>query len=256
MVPWVRITVAIANAVAAVASAIRGGSSRRRKRPRNPPPPPAAHAPAATPDPHTVSAPRKSPPPVAEVPELPIPNMTQAQRAASATIAKVLAGHPLSPGLDRWRAHLLPVLQVNAWHESRLNPVAANTAGEDSHGLFQLNRSGGVGRGHSVAEIQDPSNNTRWILDELASRWVEDDERGRMHGSVTVGDLTMAFAALVERPGSDKHPDGRIVQGRWAVGDARRATLRLWSHRIAFMKLPPLNISVGDLFADGSDRLS
>jgi hypothetical protein len=40
---------------------------------------------------------------------------------------------------------------ANAIAESNLNPGAHNQSGEDSVGLFQLNRNGGLGAGHSVA---------------------------------------------------------------------------------------------------------
>lgn len=53
--------------------------------------------------------------------------------------------------------------------ESGLDPAAANTAGEDSHGLFQLNRAGGQGVGHTVAELRDPRQNARIALGPIAA---------------------------------------------------------------------------------------
>jgi len=56
-----------------------------------------------------------------------------------------------------------PVWVSIAWEESSLNPFAHNTGTpskpEDSVGLFQLNRNGGQGSGHSVQELQDPVTN-------------------------------------------------------------------------------------------------
>lgn len=178
-----------------------------------------------------------------------LPTLDAEQQAANKAIAEALAAHPLAPGLRRWRAHLLPVLQVNAWHESRFRPDAANQAGEDSHGLFQLNRAGGVGQGHDVDSLQDPQANTRLILDELVRRWATDSERRQLHTARTVGDLVAAFAAIVERPGSDKGADGRIAQGRWAVGEIRRQTLREWSPSTAAVALP--DVSAGLLPSGG-----
>jgi hypothetical protein len=45
---------------------------------------------------------------------------------------------------------------ANAYAESRLDPTAHNQKGEDSVGLFQLNRKGGEGKGYSVEELKDP----------------------------------------------------------------------------------------------------
>lgn len=56
---------------------------------------------------------------------------------------------------------------ANAWHESRLNHMAHNPYGEDSAGLFQLNAQGGLGRGMSLADRQDPVKNTRRVIEEI-----------------------------------------------------------------------------------------
>lgn len=53
---------------------------------------------------------------------------------------------------------------ANAIAESRLNPNAHNTSGEDSVGLFQLNRAGGQGTGFSVEQLKDPEFNIARIL--------------------------------------------------------------------------------------------
>lgn len=54
---------------------------------------------------------------------------------------------------------------ANAVAESNLNPTARRTtAHEDSVGLFQLNRLGGVGTGHSVEDLRDPAKNTALII--------------------------------------------------------------------------------------------
>ena len=45
---------------------------------------------------------------------------------------------------------------ANAIAESDLNPKAMSAPPEEGVGLFQLNRAGGLGRGHSVAELETP----------------------------------------------------------------------------------------------------
>ncbi len=52
--------------------------------------------------------------------------------------------------------------------ESGLNPLARNnTAIEDSVGLFQANRQGGLGTGFTVGQLQNPELNTAIILDAV-----------------------------------------------------------------------------------------
>ena len=46
-----------------------------------------------------------------------------------------------------------------ALEESGGNPRAHNTSGEDSVGLFQLNRDGGAGTGYTVAQLMNPALN-------------------------------------------------------------------------------------------------
>jgi uncharacterized protein (TIGR02594 family) len=53
---------------------------------------------------------------------------------------------------------------ANAIAESGLDPNAHAIVGEDSVGLFQLNRNGGLGTGHSVSELMDPDANIAIIV--------------------------------------------------------------------------------------------
>lgn len=55
----------------------------------------------------------------------------------------------------------------NAARESGFNPGAHNGAGEDSWGIFQMNRRGGMGVGHSPDQLTDPSYNTELLLANL-----------------------------------------------------------------------------------------
>jgi hypothetical protein len=55
---------------------------------------------------------------------------------------------------------------ANAIAESGLNPDAMSALPDQSVGLFQLNRAGGLGAGHSAAELKDPATNINIILSE------------------------------------------------------------------------------------------
>jgi hypothetical protein len=86
---------------------------------------------------------------------------------------------------------------VNAYAESRLNPLAASPPPEDSVGLFQLNAAG-VGRGMTREERQDPLTNIRKMMDyakrENRFMAVASDPNATLH------DLTRAFTVYLERP--------------------------------------------------------
>jgi hypothetical protein len=71
----------------------------------------------------------------------------QAQRDVAQRVANGLA----EAGLG---AMLQAAALANAFAESGLDPMAHNTHGEDSVGLFQMNRNGGMGQGFSVEELQ------------------------------------------------------------------------------------------------------
>jgi len=82
---------------------------------------------------------------------------------------------------------------ANAVAESGLNPNAHNTRGEDSVGLFQMNRNGGLGTGHSVESLKDPNYNI-----DLAIAAAKKSEA--FLKSNTIDDAVAAFVRDVERP--------------------------------------------------------
>jgi uncharacterized protein (TIGR02594 family) len=82
---------------------------------------------------------------------------------------------------------------ANAIAESRLNPKAHNTSGEDSVGLFQLYRGRGVGGTHSVAELMVPEFNTDLIL-AVAKKYAAFAKADTLEKAVDV------FVRRVERP--------------------------------------------------------
>ena len=87
---------------------------------------------------------------------------------------------------------------VNAWHESRLNPLAAGDGGS-SIGLFQLHERGG-GSGMSVGEREDPTTNTRRIIEEVESRWGNSMREAYEAGERKVSEFAAIFSRDIERP--------------------------------------------------------
>jgi hypothetical protein len=82
---------------------------------------------------------------------------------------------------------------ANAEAESSLNPNAHNTRGEDSVGLFQMNRKGGLGEGYSVEQLKDPETNIALAIDAAKK------SKNFVNAS-SVEDATEAFVRDVERP--------------------------------------------------------
>ncbi len=72
-------------------------------------------------------------------------NVTQQSVARQVTAGLSLAG---------MGTMLQAAVLANAVAESGLNPLAHNASNEDSVGLFQMNRKGGMGQGRTVEELQ------------------------------------------------------------------------------------------------------
>jgi len=82
----------------------------------------------------------------------------------------------------------------NAYAESRLDPNASNTNGEDSWGLFQLNRKGGgVGTGYSPDQLKNPEANIGLAINEAL-------KSNNFKNATTIAQATEAFMKDVERP--------------------------------------------------------
>jgi hypothetical protein len=97
---------------------------------------------------------------------------------------------------------------ANAIAESGLNPTARNTTGgEDSVGLFQLNRNGGEGTGHAVEELEDPIKNIDIVFSKVKNI-------GDFTTAQTLDDAVAAFVRKFERPND---PNTAITQ-RQAIG--------------------------------------
>jgi hypothetical protein len=81
---------------------------------------------------------------------------------------------------------------ANAIVESGLNPKAGSSP-EQAVGLFQLNRTGGLGTGHTVAELEDPAININIILSE-AKRFADFGKADSLEDAVSI------FVRKIERP--------------------------------------------------------
>jgi hypothetical protein len=111
-------------------------------------------------------------------------------------------------GLRLDAAAVVPGIQqaaalANAIAESGLNPTAHNTTGgEDSVGLFQLNRNGGEGAGHTVEELEDHVKNIEIVVSKVKSI-------GDFTTAQILDDAVAAFVAKFERPND---PNAAIAQ--------------------------------------------
>lgn len=81
----------------------------------------------------------------------------------------------------------------NAYAESRLNPNASNTNGEDSWGLFQMNRKGGLGTGYTPEQLKNPEVNIALAVREAL-------KSNNFKKATTIAQATEAFMKDVERP--------------------------------------------------------
>jgi hypothetical protein len=93
---------------------------------------------------------------------------------------------------------------ANAIAESNLNPNAVNNSlPEHSVGLFQLNINGGVGAGHTEAQLKDPAKNVELIIKEAKRNAPEFQAATTLHDAVAI------FVRKVERPGNQP---GEIIK--------------------------------------------
>jgi hypothetical protein len=82
---------------------------------------------------------------------------------------------------------------ANAIAESGLVPDSHAALGEDSFGLFQLNRRGGLGAGHSPEDLMNPGKNTQLVI-----RAAENSKAFKR--AFSLEDAVSAFVKDVERP--------------------------------------------------------
>ncbi|UDL89435.1 hypothetical protein LGH82_30990 [Mesorhizobium sp. PAMC28654] len=87
---------------------------------------------------------------------------------------------------------------ANAIGESGLVAGAKAGGSEESYGLFQLNRVGGVGAGHTVAELKDPEMNIAIMLNHIAT--VEKSADTDFRAAQDILTAVSIFVRKFERP--------------------------------------------------------
>lgn len=147
------------------------------------------------------------------------PRLDAVQARSIQVIGAVLNRARLPAPLREVRAALRLALIINAYAESDLRPTAMNVVGsDDSHGLFQTNRKGGVGAGWTVKQLQNPAFNVALILGELVR---QDRATGVFSalilGRGDVGELTATFTVHVEQPADAQFEGVRrsLLVGEW-----------------------------------------
>jgi len=88
---------------------------------------------------------------------------------------------------------------ANAIAESGLDPTKSNLRGERSFGLFQLNQNGGVGFGHSDAELLDPDRNIQIMLEEIQKPYLK-SSRVKFIAAPSLRDAVQIFVFQFEKP--------------------------------------------------------
>lgn len=114
------------------------------------------------------------------------PHLTSQQQR----MAFIIADEFRKAGLP---ANVAAAAIANAWHESRLNPLAAGDNGQ-SIGLFQL-YSKGAGHGMTIEDRKDPIINTKRIIEVVKKRW----DKFEPHVGSVIGS-TKVFTIYVEIP--------------------------------------------------------
>lgn len=86
---------------------------------------------------------------------------------------------------------------ANAIAESGLDPsLKSRGPGEDSWGLFQLNRNGGEGSGYTPEQLQDPETNIKIAIAAMK----KPDQGRRFRAATTIPEAVAAFVQDFERP--------------------------------------------------------
>lgn len=120
--------------------------------------------------------------------------------------------------IERWGVPadgVILALAANAWAESQFQSDAGNTRGEDSQGLFQTNRNGGLGAGYATAELRNPETNTTIVLNEAERLgWPS------IVGDQTIDEATRWFTTRIERPAD--MTTKAAIRGAYAREYARR----------------------------------
>lgn len=99
---------------------------------------------------------------------------------------------------------------VNAWHECKWDYTDASGS---CIGFFQLNRAGGMGRGHSSAKLKQLVYNMTIMADSTSFKeWVVWTKK---NPNTTAGEMSYRFAAKVERCAVQHRAPRRPTADRW-----------------------------------------
>lgn len=99
---------------------------------------------------------------------------------------------------------------VNAWHECKWDYTDASGS---CIGFFQLNRAGGMGRGHSTAKLKQLVYNMTIMADSTSFKeWVAWTKK---NPNATAGEMSYRFAAKVERCAVQHRAPRRPTADRW-----------------------------------------
>jgi hypothetical protein len=82
---------------------------------------------------------------------------------------------------------------ANAIGESNLDPNAVSAPPARAVGLFQLNMAGGLGTGHTIAELKDSATNIKLALSEAA-------KFGEFKRATSLEDAVSIFVSHIVRP--------------------------------------------------------
>ena len=127
-------------------------------------------------------------------PQTPPSGSVNFRRVPNGNEGKALAQKILDKfGQSGFASHQQIAALANAIAESGLNPNAHAARGEDSFGLFQLNRKGGLGAGHSVDELVNPDSNIAIVIKAA-------QQSKAFTRAASIEDAVAAFVKDVERP--------------------------------------------------------
>jgi hypothetical protein len=132
-----------------------------------------------------------------------------------AAVAQVVYDMGSSAGLSRDQ---MAAILANGLAESRLDPMAKNKANEDSHGVWQFNRSGsGEGANFTVEQLQDPQFQMEKIITATKER---DELAGFRESTADANELTKQFMIHFEKPRDQEDSD--IKKRQAYLGQANR----------------------------------
>jgi len=99
---------------------------------------------------------------------------------------------------------------VNAWHECKWDYTDVSGS---CIGFFQLNRAGGMGRGHSTSQLKQLNYNMTIMANSLWFKdWVAWTKK---NPNISAGEMSYRFAAAVERCASQYRGPRRVTADRW-----------------------------------------